>query len=128
MLFTIACWIFSPEKKKFTSQHKYFVLLDISLKHSHLVLASVLFSKFCCDVYAFQKRYIFCSSFHLFLESRTSSTHPQFATSYFLSSTCYRCKQRMTVFVLQTYSKILIKGILLKMLRNTRELDLKQAI
>ena len=30
----------------------------------------------------FKNRYFFCSCFHLFLESRTSSTHPQFATAY----------------------------------------------
>jgi len=55
----------------------------------------------------FTKCYFFCSCFHLFLESRTSSTNPQFATSYFLSwMPCYCCKQRMTVFGLQTYSKI----------------------
>ena len=67
----------------------------------------------------FKKRYFFCFCFHLFLESRTSSTHPQFATAYFLSwMPCYRCKQRITIIGLQTYSNILIEGILLKMLRN----------
>jgi len=31
----------------------------------------------------FTKCYFSCSCFHLFQESRTSSTHPQFASSYF---------------------------------------------
>ena len=59
----------------------------------------------------------------------TQIFHPQFATSYFLFwMPCYRCKQRITVFGLQTYSNILTEGILLKMLRSKRELDLEQAI
>ena len=77
----------------------------------------------------FTECYFLCSCFNLFLESRTSSTHPQFATAYFLSwMPCYRCKQRITIIGLQTYSNILIEGILLKMLRNKRELYLEQAI
>ena len=35
------------------------VSLQISLMHSHLVLASVFPSKFCCDVYAFHKMLFF---------------------------------------------------------------------
>ena len=62
--------IFS-RKKKFTSQHKYSVLVDTSLKHSHLVLASVLFSKFCCDIYAFHKK----SFFLLLLSSVSGVAH-----------------------------------------------------
>ena len=123
---TIACWIFSP-KKKFTSQHKYFVLLDISLRHSHLVQASVLFSKFCCDVYAFQKKIFF-----LLLLSSVSGVvhfiHSSTVCHYLFFVLNALLLLQITIFGLQTYSNILIAGILLKMLRNKRELYLEQAI
>ena len=128
---TIACWIFSPEKKKFTSQHKYSVLVDISLKHSHLVWASVLFSKFCCDVYAFQKKVSFLLLLSPVSGVWSRALHPRIHSLpllIFCPMPCYRCKQRITIIGLQTYSNILIEGILLKMLRNKRELYLEQAI
>ena len=98
--------------------------------HSHLSIC-FFFQSIAVTFKLFETCYFFCLSlsFHLFLESRTSSTHPQFATAYFLSwMPCYHCKQRITIFGLQTYSNILIEGILLKMLRNKRELYLEQAI
>ena len=90
------------------------------------VLASVFFSKFCCDVYAFHKMLFFL----LLLSSVSGVAHFIHAsTAYFLSwMPCYRCKQRITIIGLQTYSNILIEGILLKMLRNKREFYLEQAI
>jgi hypothetical protein len=42
-----------------------------------------------------------------FICFRSRALHPQFASSYFLSwMPCYCCKQSITVFGLQTYSKI----------------------
>ena len=117
--------IFSREKK-FTSQHKYSVLVDITLKHSHLVKHPFFSQSFAVTFMLFKNRFFFCSCFHLFLESRTSSTHQQFATSYF----CPECLVIVAnnIIGLQTYSNILIEGILLKMLRSKRELYLEQAI
>ena len=82
------------------------------------------------NFYAFLKCYFFCLCFNLNISGVGHFEHPQFATSYFLPwMPCYdRCKQRITVFGLWTYSNILTEGILLKMLRNKRELDLEQAI
>jgi len=75
----------------------------------------------------FSKKDIFSAPAFICFWSR--ALHPQFATAYFLSwMPCYRCKQRITIIGLQTYSNILIEGILLKMLRNKRELYLEQTI
>ena len=123
---TIACWIFCPEKKRFTWKHKCFDLLDIfnafSSCFSFCFFLKVLLWHLC-----FSKNVIFSARTFICFWSRT--LHPQFATSYFLSwMPCYRCKQRITVFGLQTYSNILTEGVLLKMLRNKRKLDLEQAM
>ena len=128
---TIACWIFSPEKKVHIATQIFrpcrYIFKAFSSCLSIRSFLKVLLWRLC-----FSKKGIFSApAFICFwsLESRTSSTHPQFATAYFLSwMPCYRCKQRITIIGLQTYSNILIEGILLKMLRNKRELYLEQAI
>ena len=70
---TIACWIFSPEKKRFTWKHKCFDLLDIfnafSSCFSFCFFLKVLLWHLC-----FSKNAIFSARTFMFLESHTSST------------------------------------------------------
>ena len=55
---TIACWIFYPEKKVHIAT-QIFRPSRYIFKAFLSCLASVLFSTFCCDVYAFHKKLFF---------------------------------------------------------------------